>query len=56
VQPGARQLRVWSLLEATYEQADWAALPPEGVPGLQRQRPLDRNDLGRAASATLDTR
>ena len=32
-----RLLRVWSLLQATSEQLDSATLPPEGIPGLQRQ-------------------
>ena len=36
-QQTGRLLRVWSRLEATYEQMDWAALPSDGVPVLQRQ-------------------
>jgi hypothetical protein len=48
-----RLLRVWSLLEATYEQTDWAALPPGGVPGLQRQVQAIRRELERAVSPSL---
>jgi hypothetical protein len=40
-----RLLRVWSLLQATSEQLDWAAVPPEGVPGLQRQFLVIRREL-----------
>lgn len=48
-----RLLRVWSLLEATYEQMDWAALPPEDVPGLQRQFQAIRRELEGAVSPSL---
>jgi hypothetical protein len=48
-----RLLRVWSLLEATYEQMNWAALPPEGVPRLQRQVQAIRRELERAVSPSL---
>ena len=48
-----RLLRVWSLLVATYGQTDWAALPPEGVPGLQRQFQAIRRELERAVSPSL---
>ena len=48
-----RLLRAWSLLEATYEQLDWAALPPEGVPRLQRQFLVIRRELERAVSPPL---
>jgi hypothetical protein len=48
-----RLLRVWSLLEATYEQADWAALRPEDVPGLQRQFQAIHRELERAVSLPL---
>jgi len=41
-----RLLRVWSLL-------DWAALPPEGVPGLQRQFQAIRRELEGAVSPSL---
>jgi len=48
-----RLLRAWSLLQATYEQSDWAALPPEGVPGLQRQLQAIRRELEKAVSPSL---
>jgi len=48
-----RLLRAWSLLEATYEQLDWAALPREGVPRLQRQFLAIRRELERAVSPPL---
>jgi hypothetical protein len=32
---------------------DWAALPPEGVPGLQRQFQAIRSELERAVSSSL---
>jgi hypothetical protein len=48
-----RLLRAWSLLEATYEQLDWAALPSEGVPRLQRQFLAIRGELERAVSPAL---
>ena len=48
-----RLLRMWSLLEATYEQMDWAALPPEDVPGLQRQFQALHRELERAVSPSL---
>jgi hypothetical protein len=50
--PG-RLLRAWSLLEATYEHSDWAALPPERVPGLQRQLQAIRRELESAVSPSL---
>ena len=48
-----RLLRVWSLLEATYEQMDWAALPSGSVPGLQRQVQAIHRELDRAVSPSL---
>jgi hypothetical protein len=48
-----RLLRVWWLLQATYEQMNWAALPSEGVPGLQRQVQAIRRELERAVSPSL---
>jgi hypothetical protein len=48
-----RLLRVWSLLQATYEQSDWAALPAEGVPALQRQLQAIRREFERAVSPPL---
>jgi len=46
-------LRVWSLLQATYEQLDWAALPPKAVAGLQRQLQAIRAELERTVSPPL---
>ena len=48
-----RLLRVWSLLQATSEQLDSATLPPEGIPGLQRQLQAIREELEGALSAPL---
>jgi hypothetical protein len=48
-----RLLRVWSLLQATCEQVDSATLPPEGIPGLQRQLQTIRGELERAVSPPL---
>ena len=53
VEEPERLLRVWSLLQATYEQVDSAALPPEGMPGLQRQLQTIRSELERAVSPPL---
>jgi Protein of unknown function (DUF2587) len=49
----ARLLRVWSLLRATREQLDSAALPPAGMPGLQRQLQSIRRELELAVSPPL---
>ena len=46
-------LRIWSLLRATYEQLDWAALPPKAVARLQRQLQAIRAELERAVSPPL---
>lgn len=48
-----RLLRVYSLLQATYEQLDAAHLPPEGMPGVQRQLELIRRETERAVSPAL---
>ncbi len=48
-----RLLRIWSLLQATSEQLDSATLPPEGIPGLQRQLRAIRRELERALSSPL---
>jgi hypothetical protein len=48
-----RLLRVWSLLQATCDQLDSATLPPEGIPGLQRQLQAIRSELERAVSPPL---
>lgn len=51
-EPG-RLLRVWSLLQVTYEQADWDALNPEVVLRLRRQLRAMRRELERAVSPAL---
>lgn len=48
-----RLLRVWALLQATSEQLDGATLPPEGIPGLQRQLQAIHSELERAVSPAL---
>lgn len=48
-----RLLRIWLLLQATSEQLDRATLPPEGIPGLQRQLRAIRRELERAVSSPL---
>ena len=48
-----RLLRVWALLQASSEQLDSATLPPEGIPGLQRQLQAIRSELERAVSPPL---
>jgi hypothetical protein len=48
-----RLLRVWSLLQATAELLDWAALSPEDMPRLQRQSQAIRRELETAVSASL---
>jgi hypothetical protein len=53
VEAPARLLRVWSLLEATREQIDHAALPPEGMPLLQRQLREVRRQLESTVSPAL---
>jgi Bacterial proteasome activator len=48
-----RLLRIWSMLQAICEQLDSATLPPEGIPGLQRQLRAIRRELDRAVSPPL---
>jgi hypothetical protein len=48
-----RLLRVWSLLQATHEEIDHAALPPEGMPRLQRQLQEIRRELENTVSPSL---
>ncbi len=50
--PG-RLLRLRSLLNAAYEQIDRAALPPEGMPALQRQLQAIRRELEDTVSPPL---
>jgi len=51
-EPG-RLLRVRSVLQATYEQIDRAALAPEGMPRLQRQLQELRRELESTVSPAL---
>ena len=53
VEDPGRLLRVWSLLQATSEQIDRAALPPEGMPALQRQLQAIRRELEQTVSPPL---
>jgi hypothetical protein len=53
IEDPARLLRAYSLLQATYEQLDAATLPPEGMPGVQRQLGLIRRETERAVSPAL---
>ena len=53
VEDPGRLLRVWSLLQATSEQIDRAALPPEGMPRLQHQLQAIRHELDKAVSSPL---
>ena len=53
IEDPARLLRVWSLLQATLEQLEGTTLPPEGMPGLQRQLQAIRRELERAVSPPL---
>jgi len=49
----ARLLRLWLLLQATLDELEGTALPPEGMPGLQRQLQVIRRELDRAVSPPL---
>ena len=53
IEDPARLLRVWLLLQAALEQLGGTTLPPEGMPGLQRQLQAIRRELDRAVSAPL---
>ena len=53
VEDPCRLLRVWSLLQATSEEIDRAALPPEGMPRLQRQLQAVRHEIDKAVSPSL---
>ncbi len=53
VEAPGQLLRVWSLLQATYEQIDRAAPPPEGMPRLQRQLQAIRRELENTVSPPL---
>lgn len=53
VESPARLVRIWSLLEATREQIDHAAVPPEIMPRLQRQLREVRGELEDTISPAL---
>ena len=53
IEDPARLLRVWLLLQATFEQLEGTTLPPEGMPGLLRQLQVIRRELEQAVSAPL---
>jgi hypothetical protein len=53
VEDPARLLRVWSVVQATLNQLEGVTLPPEVIPGLQRQLQAIRRELDRAVSAPL---
>jgi hypothetical protein len=53
IEDPARLLRVWSLLQATFEQLEGTTLSPERMPGLQRQLEAIRRELERAVSPPL---
>jgi hypothetical protein len=53
IEDPTRLLRVWLLLQAALEQLGGTTLPPEGMPGLQRQLQAIRRELDRAVSAPL---
>jgi hypothetical protein len=53
IEAPARLLRLRSLLLAIYEQMDRDALPPEGMPWLQRQLRVIRGELEEAVSPGL---
>ena len=50
VEDPARLLRVSLMLQATLEQLEGITLPPEGMPGLQRQLRVIRREFERAVS------
>jgi hypothetical protein len=53
IEDPSRLLRVCSLLQATFQQLEGAILPPEGMPGLQRQLQVIRRETERAVSPPL---
>ena len=53
IEDPARLLRLWLLLQATLDELEGTALPPEGMPGLQRQLQVIRRELDRAVSPPL---
>jgi hypothetical protein len=53
IEDPARLLRLCSLLQATLDQLEGATLPPEQMPGLQRQLQAIRRELEQAVSPPL---
>ena len=53
IEDPARLLRVYSLLQATFQELEGATLPPEGMPALQRQLEVIRRETERAVSPPL---
>jgi hypothetical protein len=53
IEDPARLLRVYSLLQAILGQLEGATLPPEGMPGVQRQLGVIRLETERAVSPPL---
>jgi hypothetical protein len=53
IEDPARLLRLWSLLQATFEQLEGTTLAPEGMPGVQRQLQTIRRELEQAVSPSL---
>ncbi len=53
IEDPARLLRVCSLLQATFQQLEGITLPPEGMPGLQRQLEVIHREAERAVSSPL---
>jgi hypothetical protein len=53
IEDPARLLRVWSLLQATFEQVEGTTLPLEGLPRLPQQLQVIRRELERAVSPAL---
>jgi hypothetical protein len=49
----AELLRLWAMLQAMFEQLGDTALPPDGMPGLQRQLQAIRGEIEQAVSAPL---
>lgn len=53
IEDPARLLRVWAVLKETSEQLNGATLPPEGMPGLQRQLQVIRREAEQAVSPPM---
>jgi len=53
IEDPARLFRVWALLQGTANELNSAALPPEGIPRLQRQLQVIRGEVERAVSPSV---